>query len=305
MARAMLLEEGAGPTRRRVLLVATQPKHDELVRKFFQRTGSVQLGTMALLGRSFFGPAGEALGMGISRVHRHYVDRQADVEAQALAALTSSEFLSPTLGMVATELSIPHLDPVAATSRFVFIPGHPVDGTVYGLLPSSHDRYVPLAQLDELEKQRRLGGCKALLGALGARTVEVVSSDSALSAGEGSVGVAIPSKSADGLVQAAKSGTTSRRIFAEFGPPRRAPYVPEKHRVWLDGDAALAALCENRLEHSLLRDEFTFQTARDSRISADVCAGFSNLGFAVGGAYQTVRVETWRCEATFWPWLGT
>lgn len=311
-----LPQEPVDPTARRLLLVVSDEKYEALTRsiawsRVLERALDFAMPWRQLV-RSLATPAGAPRGSA-SEAEKRSMESAVRVLGEEIAL---SSFAASSVAFAASpqpagdrewwvrrEIPIPHLSPVEASQRFSFTVGHPIDGTAYGLLPSASDKYVPLALVDEMEKQSRLAGCKALLGALGAKTVHVISKDSR--ARTSAIDVSVDGQAGgagNASVSTESSGHTARQILAEFGPPRHPPHVPAKHEVWLTGDPALAALVENRLEHELMRDSFTFEAGREEQVSAKLCTGLQKLGLSVGGEYRHAEAEVWRCEATFWRW---
>jgi len=293
------------PQERRIVLVASDVKYDELVNEIDWR--KVVLASMAsplvvftngLLGvpaatiaSGLFGLAAKASGYLASTWSAMEVHKEREKRSLFRRIFTKGE------------LPIPHLSPAEAARRFKFDVGGPEDGTAYLLNPCVPQHYMPLAMANERLAQEKLAAFMQIASALGARKIELASGESLESGAAGGADVPLPKAAGQiGLAATFSSGNlVKRRVLQEFGEPLVAPHVPEEFEPWLDMDPTLRATAKTRLAGNPKTLSASLEFGRIIDVTADLSAKIADRGISVGGKYREVASTRWSFEIEFWP----
>jgi hypothetical protein len=286
------------PEERRILLVASPQKYDELVARLDAKK-LVALAALPVLG-PLLGIFGSALRMSaylagtwtaVGRLAR----RQGEDDRSFLQRLVTK---GPVL--------IPHIDPSEARKRFRFEMGGPEDGAAYVLSPTAPDYYMLPAVANERLAQEKLAAFVQIAAALGARRIAIASAEVRAQTGRADARIPLAQAAAQlGIVARFDArGAVERQVLMEFDPPRVAPHLPSGFDAWLEAEPLLRTLVKTRLsgQPRSARVSLEFGDVLDVGVAAT--AELAGRGIRVGGPYRSVARSSWSFEIEYWPWDG-
>ena len=203
---------------------------------------------------------------------------------------------------IAAAIGPPSIGLDGAIEHFRFRGGGPVPGQLYVLHPIESDLYLAAAAaVVDVERERFAAFC-SILGAVGAKTVTVLSC-SAQSMKASAAATAKGWAASVGLhVDVDSNGQVVRQVVREYGPPgQRRLVLPGDLVPWLAEQPELASSVRGRLEHNLLKDRVVFGSSSSVSASVSAAAEYSKMGFSLGGHVEGHAAMTWLFEVEYWP----
>lgn len=278
------------PEERRLILVCSDGLYEEL-------TSSLHLALIRIL-RRFFGLTASRSPLKEHPLASVYYQTSFDAWDRVAKARVGSFF-----EFMKEEIPIFHLSPREASRRFQFDFGHPHDGTAYALHPCDSNRYLLPSAASERFAQEKMSAFQQIAGALGARRVELLSGDVSGKSAALRGAIPLPKVAAQlGLSADFDDGSKlERQVYAEFGKPTQAPYVPSSLERWVDEDPSLRALVNTRLQANVERARASLVFQDTFNLGAGLSAMVEQWKLEIGGQYRQFHESTWSFDIQFWP----
>jgi hypothetical protein len=216
-------------------------------------------------------------------------------EKDELAYLKKALNLDAPLALVSQE---------RAAELFKFdVGGVPAAGRIYVRHPHIVDRYLAPADFSVTVARAKEAAVRQLASALGAKRLSLVSGTVHEKSGLFSGSVSIQQAAAEAGIRAEfdSSGKVIRSVYSEFGPPGRAPYVPEDLLPWVEADSDLSTMARTRIEGNLMKDRVRMEFSDNLHAGASVAAKVASIGGGGEAKLRRVHRSTWELEVEYWP----
>jgi hypothetical protein len=309
------------PEQRRLILVASDEKYQELISAFdFRKIGKEVLYgfvPFATYLRIFFGAATAASDYLSTLTKEDKTDQETKSDAakgglrkhfKERGLLSESKRLLQIVGgrtkraYTKGEIPIPHIPQDEAAQLFRFDVGHPIDGCAYLLNPCLEDHYLPPALANERLTQEKLAAFIDINASLGAKKLEILSAAFKVKTKKKKTGLLEAAAQVGLSSYVGKDGSVSKQIYMEFDEPGTSPSVPDCHKNWLNTDPLLRSLITARLDHRVRSAQIALHFSETIDVRAEVCAEIAKRGINVGGEYHEVHSSTWNFMVQFWPY---
>lgn len=176
-------------------------------------------------------------------------------------------------------------------------------GVVYCRHPGDSSLTIPMNDFHSYLLADKRAEFTRLVGALGAKSLQLVDSRQHSSSASERAGLDDPTNSAKAGAKADMQGSTESAfsINAMFeSPTSHAPSVPTDLK-WLELEPMWKAMVRGRTENWLSSFRVKFSYKSDFGVSAEVAAGFEGLGLSIGGNYQEQVSQELEYLVEFWP----
>ena len=143
-----------------------------------------------------------------------------------------------------------------------------------------------------------------IAGTLGAKKVTLLSAKVEAKKGRGRAEVPLPDTVAAQVGINAAFGAESRmsqQTYLEFDKPDRPPFVPPDLKPWVNGDSTIEAMAGTRLETNVTRHKAVLELKENDQYNARIVAQYDQIGFDVGGEYESLTHSFWHFDIEFWP----
>lgn len=194
-------------------------------------------------------------------------------------------------------------DPSDAVHMFNFGVGNtPTDGTFYVQHPVIFNAYINPADFSRTVSKEKEAAFRQLASSLGAKTLTLINANVVTNKRLFGATVSILKAAADtGIkVEVDKKGLLVKKVYSEYGHPRRAPYVPPDLQPWVDMDADLRTMVRDRIEGHLLRNTITLEFKEGIGIGGDVAAKLANRGFTATHYYEAICRSVWYFDVEYY-----
>lgn len=191
-----------------------------------------------------------------------------------------------------------------AAQLFKFdVGGVPAAGRIYVRHPHIVDRYLAPADFSVTVARAKEAAIRQLASALGAKRLSLVSGTVHEKGGLFSASVPVEQVAAEAGIRAEfdSSGKVVRSVYSEFGPPSRAPYVPEDLLPWVEADSDLSTMARTRIEGNLMKDRVRMEFSDSLHAGAGVAAKIADISGGGEAKFRHVHRSTWEFEVEYWP----
>lgn len=176
------------------------------------------------------------------------------------------------------------------------------DGTFFIEHPFLHNAYIRPAEYDSVLAKEKSAAFKSLAGALGAKTIKLISFQSNEATGffssKVSPNVVAPEVGLNATFD--DKGTITQSYFATFKEPLNPPRIPANLEKWVSFDPDLRCLAQDRLDNNLQNMTIALHFKKESHGASEIAACIINKGFNAGGKYKKVTESTWTFEVDFY-----
>jgi len=201
-------------------------------------------------------------------------------------------------------ISLALFEPSDAVRLFKFGVGHtPINGSVYVQHPIIHDAYINPADFSRTVSREKEAAFRQLASSLGAKKLTLINANIETKKGRFGSSVSIPKVAAQiGInVTVDEHGSLIRKVYSEYGKPRREPYVPEDLQPWVDMDADLRTMVRGRINGNLLKDTITLEFKEGMGIGGELAAKLGDRGFSITGSYEAIHHSVWYFDVEYFP----
>jgi len=195
-------------------------------------------------------------------------------------------------------------NPSDAVRMFKFGVGHtPSDGTVYVQHPIIPDAYINPADFSRTVSKEKEAAFRQLASALGAKKLTLINANVQTKRSIFGSSVSIPEAATQiGIkVEVDQSGSLVKKVYSEYGEPRRAPHIPPDLQPWVDMDPDLRTMARDRIEGHLLKNTITLEFKEGIGIGGEVAAKLAGRGFSITGSYSAICHSVWYFDVEYYP----
>lgn len=200
---------------------------------------------------------------------------------------------------------IPYLvSPQDAVRRFKFGVGQtPVDGAVYVQHPIISDAYIDPAEFSRTVSKEKEAAFRQLASALGARELTLVNATIKTTRGLFGTTVSVGDAATEiGIKIAANSdGSSVRKVYSEYGAPRREPWIPPDLQPWVEIDPDLRTMARDRIDGHLLKATISLEFKEGLGVGGEVAAQLAARGFSAAGSYEKICHSIWYFDVEYYP----
>lgn len=196
------------------------------------------------------------------------------------------------------------ISPSDAVRIFKFGVGQtPVDGSIYIQHPIITDAYIDPADFSRTVSKEKEAAFRQLASSLGAKSLVLTNATVRTKRGLLGTTVSLPEAASEiGIVLSLdKSGTFVRKVYSEYGLPRRGPWVPPDLKPWIEMDPDLRTMARDRIEGHLLKNTITLEFKEGIGIGGEIAAKLAGRGFSVSGSYEAICHTIWYFDVEYHP----
>ncbi len=171
---------------------------------------------------------------------------------------------------------------------------HPFLGNVY-IRPSDYE--TTLAREKEAAFRR-------LASTLGAKSITLKDAKFFEKNGDLSVNTKLPHIVCSNIGISANfesNGAVVKEVYSEYGIPRKAPYIPDELKTWVNIDSDLRTMAQDRLEGHLIKHQVTLKFKDSFTGGGKVAVEIAKKGLDVGGAISKNVSSVWSFEVEYYP----
>lgn len=179
----------------------------------------------------------------------------------------------------------------------------PVDGSVYVQHPIISDAYIDPADFSRTVSKEKEAAFRQLATCLGAKSLTLVNATVKTTRGLFGSTVSLPSAASEVGIKVSlnQSGEFVRKVYSEYGLPRRSPYVPPDLQPWVEMDPDLRTMARDRIDGHLLKSAITLEFKEGIGIGGEVAATLAGRGFSASGTYEAICHSIWYFEVEYYP----
>ena len=195
-------------------------------------------------------------------------------------------------------------EPADAVRLFQFDIGQaPRDGAIYVQHPMFPDSYISPDQYGQRLAREKDAAFRQLASALGAKELRLVSAELKESRGWFGGGASLKKAAAQVGIKASfsESGMVMKAVYSQLGRPNESPKVPTHLKCWVDMDADLRTMANQRIQNNLLHDSVAIEIQEAMGFGSSVAAKLAGQGISVAGSYERIYHSIWFYEVDYWP----
>ena len=92
-----------------------------------------------------------------------------------------------------------------------------------------------------------------------------------------------------------------KAVYSQLGRPNESPKVPTHLKRWVDMDADLRTMANQRIQNNLLHDSVAIEIQEAMGFGSSVAAKLAGQGISVAGSYERIYHSIWFYEVDYWP----
>lgn len=196
------------------------------------------------------------------------------------------------------------VSPSEAVLRFKFEVGHtPRDGSIYIQHPVLEDVYIDPADFSRTVSKEKEAAFRQLASSLGAKNLTLVNATFKKTKGFFGAKASIPDAATDVGIKVVleRNGAFVKKVYSEYGSPRRKPCVPADLQRWVDIDPDLRTMARDRIDGHLLKSTVTLEFKEGIGIGGELAAKIASKGFGISGSYQAISHTVWHFDVEYYP----
>jgi hypothetical protein len=196
------------------------------------------------------------------------------------------------------------VDPSDAIKNLKFGVGNtPADGSIYVQHPIFTDAYISPPDFSRSVSKEKEAAFRQLASALGAKNLTLVNASVKTTRGFFGASVSVPDAASEVGIKVSidKSGTFVKKVYCEYGTPRRHAWVPPDLLPWVDMDPDLRTMARDRVEGHLLRNSIILEFKEGIGVGGEIASKLAGRGFGVAGEYQSICHTVWHFDVEYHP----
>jgi len=221
-----------------------------------------------------------------------------------LAKVADEELVEQISNSLRLGVSLALVDPYEAMRAFKFGVGHtPVDGAVYVQHPIINDAYIIPADFSRTLSKEKEAAFRQIASTLGAKKLTLINAKVQERRGFFGMRASVPDAAAEvGVkIEIDSTGALVKRVYSEYGEPRRAPWVPPDLQPWVEMDSDLRTMARDRIEGNLTKATVTLEFKEGMGVGGAVAGKLAGKGFSLGGSYREISHSIWYFDVEYYP----